>query len=124
MNKKILVVDDEIDLVSMITLHLRANNYFVVSCYSALDAFEITEREKPDLILMDVMMPGIDGLTLCRKIKEDKELKKIPIIIYTGKCNIAETIEEKAKEAGADDYSLKPFESEVLLGKIKKLLAE
>ena len=122
MKKKILIIDDEVDLVDLVKLRLEAHEYYVVPLYSGTRAMEIAKREKPDLILLDIMMLGIDGYTLCRKIKGDEELKKIPVILFTAKPQQKEFIKKDFESVGADDYILKPFEPFELVSKIEAVL--
>ena len=120
MGKKILVVDDEIQLVEMVKLRLQANGYIVLTAGDGQEALEKARKEKPDLIILDLMLPKIDGYKVCRMLKFDKIYKAIPIIIFTAKAQQKD--EELGKEMGADAYIAKPFEPEVLLEKMKELL--
>ncbi len=114
--KKILVIDDEPTFVKMITARLSANNYEVVTAPNGEEGLRLTEVEKPDLIVLDVMMPMMDGYTFVRELKAAG--CDTPIIMLTAK----EKMEELFKIEGVDDYMVKPYEPEVLLQKIKKYI--
>jgi DNA-binding response OmpR family regulator len=122
MNKKrILLVDDEKDLVYAVTLQLEANNFEVLLAYDGQEALDKVHREKPDLIILDLMLPKIDGFKVCRMLKFDEKYKHIPIILFSARAQ--ESDKEIGKEVRADSYITKPFDSEELLGKIKELLS-
>ena len=109
---KILLADDEEDIKTVISLYLGAKGYEVVTAYDGLDAIEKAKTEKPDLILLDVMMPIMNGFEVCQKLKEDPETQDIPIIMLSAAAQ-SETI-TKSIELGAKDYIVKPFEPERL----------
>ncbi|MBI3018914.1 MAG: response regulator [Deltaproteobacteria bacterium] len=102
MAKKILLVDDEKDLVVTIQLLLEAKGYMVVSANDGLSGLEKAKKEKPDLILLDVMMPHLNGYQLCREIKKDPHLKNTPVVMLTAKAQESDRF--WGIEAGADDY--------------------
>jgi CheY-like chemotaxis protein len=117
--KKILVVDDtewNRDLI----VQLLEDEYTVVQAVDGEDGVRKTEEEKPDLILMDLGMPVMDGWEATRKIKANDALKHIPIIAVTSHAMVGDEIE--ARKAGCDDYLSKPVDDEVLINKIKKFL--
>jgi len=118
--KKILVVDDEKDLVEMVALRLEANNFAVIKAYDGEAGLNLAKTTKPDLIILDLMLPKIDGYKICRFLKFDAKYKNIPVIILTAKAQ--DTDKELGKEVRADLYITKPFEAEVLLEKINQLL--
>ena len=120
MEKKILIVDDENDLVDLVKLRLEANGYQVVVAYDGQAALNVVKKENPDLIILDLMLPKLDGYKVCRMLKFDQKYKKIPIILFSAKAQD----EDKAigKEVGADAYVVKPFEPKLLLATIKELL--
>ncbi len=122
MPKKILVVDDETQLVDMIKIRLEANNYLVLTAYDGQEALEKAYKEKPDLIILDLMLPKMDGYKVCRMLKFNKKYKKIPIILFTARAQ--ESDKKMGEEVGADAYITKPFEPEELIAKIKALLKE
>ena len=119
-NKKILLVDDEKDLVETVSFRLKASGYDVVTAYDGQEALTKTRLEKPDLIILDLMLPKMDGYKVCRMLKFDERYKSIPIIMFTAR--VQESDKKMGEEVGADDYITKPFEPENLLGKIKELL--
>ena len=118
MLKKILVVDDETELVDAIKLRLQANNYEVVTASDGEAGLEKAIAEKPNLVMVDIMMPEMDGYTFVKKIKANKLLKDIPIIILTGQGKM----EDIFKMEGVADYLVKPFPPEALLDKIAQHL--
>jgi len=123
MNKKrILLVDDEKDLVYAVTLQLEANNFEVLLAYDGQEALDKARREKPDLIILDLMLPKIDGFKVCRMLKLDAKYKDIPIILFTARAQ--ESDKKIGKEVCADSYITKPFEAQVLLDRIRELLKE
>lgn len=122
MAKKILVIDDEPDVLNFAVLRLQSFGYEVQTAPDYLAAREMIRRSLPDLILLDVMMPGKDGYEACNELKCDESTKNIPIILFTAKPPQKERLETNAEFVAADDYILKPFEPEVLLKKIKKLI--
>ena len=117
MAKKILVVDDEPDLLRVATFRLKKAGYEVFFAVDGQQALDSTKEYKPDLILLDLLLPDISGEEVCKRIKADVELERIPVIIFTA---ITDKIDEKSKSCGADDYLIKPFAIEELLGKIKR----
>ena len=117
--KKILVVDDtewNRDLI----VQLLEDEYTVLQAVDGEDGVRVTEQEKPDLILMDLGMPVMDGWEATRKIKANEALKHIPIIAVTSHAMVGDEID--ARKAGCDDYLAKPVDDEELLKKIKRLL--
>ncbi len=122
MSKKILIVDDEADIQKLVGLRLRKAGYDVEVATTGLAAIEAVRDQKPDLILLDLRLPGIDGFKVCRQIKEDPALKKIPVIIFT--AIHPETVPQQIRQCRADDFILKPFQSEDLLEKIRQCLGE
>jgi two-component system cell cycle response regulator DivK len=119
MKKKILVVDDtewNRDLI----VQLLEDEYAVVQAVDGEDGIKKTEQEKPDLILMDLGMPVMDGWEATRRIKASPDLKSIPIIAVTSHAMVGDEIQ--AREAGCDDYLPKPVDEEILLQKIKKFI--
>jgi len=122
MKKKILVIDDEVDLVDLVKMRLEANNYYVMPLYTSTRSIEIVKREKPDLILLDVMMPDKDGYAVCRELKADKDTKDIPVVLFTAKDQQKNAVKKDYQTSGADDYIIKPFEASELLAKIEKFI--
>ncbi|RXK01114.1 diguanylate cyclase response regulator [Arcobacter sp. CECT 8986] len=119
MNKKILVIDDN-SLNIEILVDLLGDEYDVFGAIDANTAFEIIEENTPDLILLDIVMPDVDGFDLCRKLKENKKTKNIPVIFITARTD--EDSIEKAFEVGGIDYVTKPFKPKELLVRVKTQL--
>ncbi|MGQ9569419.1 MAG: response regulator transcription factor [Thermodesulfovibrionales bacterium] len=115
--KKILVVDDELDLIETIRFQLETEGFNVISAYNGEDALNLARTENPDLILLDIMLPKLDGYKVCRLLKFDEKYKNIPIIMLTARA------QEKDKiiglETGADEYITKPFDMDKLLERVK-----
>ncbi len=120
--KRILVVDDEDDLVIMISKALRYKGYEVIIANDGQEGLEKAKAETPDLIILDLMLPRINGYKVCGLLKKDTRYAKIPVILLTAKAN-AEDI-ELGEEVGADAYITKPYERDVLLSKIEELMRE
>ena len=118
--KKILLVDDEKDLVYAVKLQLEKNNFEVLTASDGQEALDKARREKPHLIILDVMLPKIDGYKVCRLLKFDEKYKKIPLIIFTAR--VQESDEKTGYSVGADAYMTKPFDAQILLDKIQQLL--
>jgi CheY-like chemotaxis protein len=119
--KKILVIDDEPDIVFLIKLILEKEGYKVIEANSGREGLEVAKKEKPDLILLDIMMPDMLGWEVSKKIKADKELRKIPVAMLTVK-SAAEDKLRSLEEAGADWHIAKPIDREKLLGTVAWLL--
>lgn len=122
MMKKILIADDEKETVSILEKRLKQNNYSVNTAASGEEAIRSAKSDKPDLMLLDIVMPDMDGYTLVNIIKEDKSLNAIPIIFITGKELLPQSIEQRVSDLGAHDYIMKPCSFEDILAKIKKIL--
>lgn len=120
--KRILLVDDEVQLVEVVKMRLEANNYEVILAYDGQEALDKARKAKPDLIILDLMLPKIDGYKVCRMLKFDEKYKNIPIVMFTARAQ--ESDEKLGLEVGADAYIVKPFEPEMLLGKIAELLSK
>jgi diguanylate cyclase (GGDEF)-like protein len=118
--RKVLVVDDEKYVVELIRDILETGGYKVIPAYNAKEALEKVYTESPDLILLDILMPKVDGYQVCRQIREDLLLSNIPIIMLTVKGG--EKDEIKGLGIGADDYIVKPFRPGVLLARVKMVL--
>lgn len=120
MAKKILVVDDEKDLVLTLTCRLEALGYKVIVAHDGEEALNKARSEKPSLILMDIMMPKLNGYQACRELKNNEETRSIPVIMLTVKGQ--ETDKFWGEEVGADDYIVKPFEASELARRIGSFL--
>jgi len=119
--KTVLVVDDEANIRGLI-VRILGKEYVVLEAMDGEAAVDIAKRQKPDLILMDLMMPKMDGYTACSSIKADKATKVIPVVILTA---VGHELNKKlAKELGADGYITKPFTPQELLDVVKNLLIE
>ncbi|HEX8915071.1 MAG TPA: response regulator transcription factor, partial [Humisphaera sp.] len=118
--KRILVVDDERDLVDLISYNLQRNGYDVVVAYDGNGAIEVAGREQPDLIVLDLMLPGIDGTEVARRLKGDPRTKHVPIIMLTAKAEETDVI--VGLTLGADDYVTKPFSMKILLARLTSVL--
>ena len=119
MQKKILVVDDETDLLKVTLLRLKKIGYEVFGGADGRGALDLARQIMPDLIILDVYLPGINGDGVAKILKKDDELKHIPIILISASTRI---LDEKAWGSGADAYLRKPFEPEELIGMVKKIL--
>jgi len=120
--KRILFIEDEPELVELMQVRLTTSGYEMLSAYDGEEGLNKATQEKPDLILLDVIMPKIDGLTLCRRLKDGLQTKHIPMIIIS--ASGGKDLPERVQTAGADELIIKPFEAEELLSKIKALLGE
>lgn len=122
MSRRILLVDDENDILELVTPMLENSGYEVLTAADGQEAIEKARLQKPDLIILDLMLPKLDGYSVCRMIKLDKTIKNIPIIMFTARAGKDD--QSTASEVGADAYIIKPFDPEAMLSKIKELLAE
>jgi DNA-binding response OmpR family regulator len=120
--KKILVIDDEGDLLKLARTRLEASGYKVLTLDSGDHAVEFAKCEKPDLVLLDIVMPGKNGCQVCKELKADKDTGSIPVIVFTAQYPEEEYVKTNMEEIGADDYVLKPFDAQTLLAKIKFLI--
>ena len=118
--KKILVVDDETELVAMVKMRLEANQYEVITAADGQEGLDTARRERPDLILLDLLLPKIDGHQVCGLLKTDTRFRAIPIILFTARAQDSD--KKMAEETGADAYITKPFEPQTLLKKIIELI--
>jgi len=120
MSKTILAVDDEEDILELVNYNLRREGYQVVCSDSGEDALKRTQSFDFDLILLDLMLPGIDGLEVAKRLKKDPKTQNIPIIMITAKGEDADVV--TGLELGADDYITKPFSPCVLAARVKSVL--
>jgi len=118
--KRILLIEDEVDMVYALTLQLEAINFEVLSATDGQAGLDMACNKNPDLIILDLMLPKIDGYKICRMLKFDERYKKIPIIMFTAR--VQDQDKKLGQEVGADAYITKPFDSKVLLDKISALL--
>lgn len=119
-SKKVLLVDDEVDFVDIVRTRLEANNFEVSVAYDGEEALEKVKEDRPDLIILDIMMPKINGFDVCRKLKTDQNYKDIPIIMLTAKFQANDI--KFATAMGANAYITKPFEPQALLEEMRALL--
>jgi len=117
---KILVVDDEEDIRELVALNLAPEGFDVLACETGECALDAARRKQPDLIVLDLMLPGIDGLEVCKTLKADTKTRHIPIVMLTAKGEEADIV--TGLEIGADDYMTKPFSGKVLVARVRRLL--
>ena len=118
--EKILIVDDEEHIVELIKFNLINRGYDVLTANDGIEAIKIIKVEKPSLVLLDLMLPGIDGYDVCKEIKRDKDMQNISIIMLTAKGEEFDKI--LGLELGADDYITKPFSVRELIARVKAVL--
>ncbi|MCX5709806.1 MAG: response regulator [Candidatus Omnitrophica bacterium] len=117
MKEKILIVEDEKDIAKMLDYNLKKEGYKTSIARDGEDALDLAVREHPDLILLDLMLPGVDGLEVCKELKKERTTSGIPIIMLTAKSRESDKI--VGLELGADDYVTKPFSPRELIARIK-----
>jgi phosphate regulon transcriptional regulator PhoB len=120
MPKKILVVDDEKDIVDLITYNLEKEGFTAMKAYDGEDAIEVVKSQKPDLVVLDLMLPGMRGLEVCRFIRRNRETESHPVIMLTAKGDHVDRI--VGFELGADDYITKPFNVRELIARVRAVL--
>ena len=120
MNNKILIVEDEKDIRDLIIYALQAKGYETISADDGEKALKMLKENKPDLVILDWMLPSVSGLEICRNIRRDKNIKNIPIIMLTAK--ITEDDKIIGLDSGADDYITKPFSTAELTSRVKAIL--
>ncbi len=118
--KRLLLIEDEEDIAALIKLQAEVSGYKLHVEVDGLNGFRAVERERPDLVILDVMLPGQNGFDVCRKIKSHPELKSTPVIMLSAKDEELDVI--LGLELGADDYVSKPFSPKILLSRIKAIL--
>ncbi|MFA6186016.1 MAG: response regulator [Phycisphaerae bacterium] len=119
-NEKILIVDDEEDVLELVRYNLDKNGYKVETAATGEQALAKARAKLPDLIILDLMLPGIDGLDVCKKLKNDTKTQNIPVIMLTAKGEETDIV--TGLELGADDYVTKPFSPKVLIARIRRIL--
>ncbi|SHJ56931.1 response regulator transcription factor [Tepidibacter formicigenes] len=120
MDRKILVVDDEEHIVELLKFNLEIKGYKVEVAYDGLDGFIKSKEVNPDLILLDRMLPNMDGIEVLKRVRNDENIKNIPVIMLTAKTMEKDKIE--GLEVGADDYITKPFSIEEVLARVNAVL--
>jgi len=127
MGRKILIVDDDSDFVEAVTMILRPKKFEVVAAYNGKEGIEKVKSERPDLVVLDVMMPEKDGYSVCRELKSDPQWSHIPVLLLTAVASHVPTTrftQQMGMETEADDYIDKPVEPEVLVKRIEALLSK
>jgi DNA-binding response OmpR family regulator len=120
MRRKVLVVEDDPDQLEVTRLSLKAAGFAIGTASNGIDALKKAKTVSPDLILLDVMMPGLNGFAVCETLRENPATAAIPVLMLTGLCShISQLV---AFESGATDYLIKPFVPEELVSKVEKLL--
>ncbi len=122
MKRKILVVDDEVAIVRVLRDRLETEGFEVLTAYDGLQGIEIAQKEQPDLIIMDITMPNMDGITAAKLLREKPETARIPIVMLTARGQ--ETDEQAGYQAGAILYLTKPFSTRQLVREIRNILGE
>jgi len=117
---KILVVDDDIAINELIKVNLDIWGYDVINAYDGIQGFTLAKQEAPDLIILDVMMPDVDGYTVAKRVRENVSTKNIPILMLTAMGQLEDKV--KGFDIGVDDYLVKPFEMEELKVRVRALL--
>ncbi|MCW9713855.1 response regulator transcription factor [Aliifodinibius salicampi] len=118
--KNILVVDDEKDLLDLIEYNLKKEGFDVLKAEDGQEGIEVARKHQPDLILLDIMMPKMDGLEVVERIRDDRQLKRIPVIFLTARGD--EKTEIEGLDKGGDDYITKPISTTKLISRIKAVL--
>ena len=118
--KKILVVDDEEVTTELAKTFLERHGFIVICAYNGIEALDLARAEKPDLILLDVMLPDIDGYEVCKDLKSEESFKTTPILMFTAKGLNRDV--ERGREVGADEYIIKPFSGKALVATIRRHL--
>ena len=118
--KRILIVDDEEDIIKVVKMYLEYHHYEVITANDGQEGLDKAKVDKPDLIVLDLMLPKMNGYKVCGLLKKDTRYAKIPVILFSAKTQ--EKDMKLGQEVGADAYLAKPFEPDVLLAKIKELI--
>jgi len=121
MSEKILVVDDDLETLRLVGLMLQRAGYEILAASGGSQALAVAESEKPDLILLDIMMPDMDGIDVMRRLRNNASTQDLPVIMFTAKTQVDDKV--SGFEAGADDYLTKPIEPRELVARVKALLA-
>ena len=120
MSKKILMIEDDANMLKLAKYNLEKHGYSVISAECGKEGLRLARQENPDLLVIDVLLPRMNGFTICRMLRYDEKFKHLPIIVLTGQ--VTEEHEATGKEAGADIYLRKPYDPQVLLEKIRELI--
>jgi two-component system, OmpR family, alkaline phosphatase synthesis response regulator PhoP len=119
-SKTILVVDDEDDILELLDYNLTKEGFRVVRAATGENALDLAKAERPDLIVLDLMLPGLDGLEVCKRVRAERSTSSIPIVMLTAKGEEADIV--LGLELGADDYVTKPFSPRVLTARVRAVL--
>lgn len=120
MKEKVLIIDDEVHIVELLKFNLETAGYEALCSYDGFDGFIKAKEEKPDLILLDWMLPNISGIEVLKKLRQDSDMRNIPVIMLTAKNMESDKVE--GLEVGADDYITKPFSIKELLARITSVM--
>ena len=120
--KRILIADDEVDALRFLEKGLKRKNYYVTAVATAEEVIKVAAGDKPDLFILDIAMPGMDGFTLAENLRKSRKLKDIPVIFITGKELLPKAIQDLCDKAGASDYIMKPCSLQDIVGKIEAVL--
>jgi len=119
-SKRVLAIEDEEDILEVIEYNLDREGYDVTTSRNGEDGLELVRKDHPDIVLLDLMLPDLDGLEVCRKIRSDQEIKQIPVIMVTAKDTESEVV--LGLGVGADDYITRPFKPKELVARVKAVL--
>lgn len=117
---KVLVVDDEKDITALVAYHLEREGFTVLQAHDGLQALELVKRERPSLLVLDLMLPHLSGLDVCRRLRKEPDTARLPILMLTAKAE--ETDKVLGLELGGDDYLTKPFGPKELVARVKALI--
>ena len=120
MRGRVLVVEDEPDISGLLAFHLEREGYQVVQSRNGLDALQLVRTRMPDLVLLDLMLPGIDGLEVCRRLRQDPATRALPVVMLTAKGEEVDRV--LGLELGADDYIVKPFSPKEVIARVRAVL--
>ena len=122
MRKKVLTVDDEEEMTELIAFNLNAAGYEVDQAHDGAEALEMAQKQHPDIIILDVMLPELDGFSVCEILRQTPATSKIPVILLTGWAS--ESAKQIGLDSGANDYVVKPFSTRELVLRVRNLLRE
>lgn len=120
MAKKIMVADDEADIIEVVEMLLSSEGYEVIKAHDGIEALEIIRNVIPDLIILDIMMPEIDGVEVCKRMRMMENIKNIPIVMFSAKLSAID--KKESFDAGADGFITKPFNARGFISGIKTYL--
>ena len=118
--KRILICDDDPAILRVLQVNLEVEGYIALLAHHGEEALEVAQAEKPDLIILDIMMPRLDGYQTCERLKASDDTKHIPVVFLSAKAQASDI--EKGKGYGVDDYLTKPFDPDTLISTIERLL--